>query len=150
MAPDEELDNLANELQEKLFRDAAQTFSAKVLEHFNHPRNVGVIPKTHAFAMLKGVCGDTMEIFLKIEADVITEAKFNTDGCIATIACGSAITGLVTGKTVDEVFGLSAGQLLRELDGLPAGHKHCALLTVNTLYSAIGKYLVVKNGGEVL
>lgn len=150
MTHDKKFNEMVNELQAQIKKDARNICSETVLDHFNHPRNIGVVPKTDAFAMIKGPCGDTMGISLEVENDKIRDAKFKTDGCAITIACGSAITEMVINKTIDEVFKISAADLIMKLGGLPKGHKHCALLTVNTLYSAVGRYIIIKSGGGVL
>ena len=139
-----EFDELVASLQQEILADATRQYSKAVLDHFNHPRNVGVIPRAKVYGMVTGPCGDTMEIFLTIKGETIQKAVFNTDGCIATIACGSMVTESVKGLTVAEAMKLSAHQVIRKLNGLPDSDKHCALLTVNALYTALGRHYLLK------
>ena len=94
----------------------------------------------NATATVKGPCGDTMRIDLSINDGTIIEACFWTDGCGASIACGNMLMKLVKGKTLKEAKNITDSQLLNALDGLPKEHRHCALLSVNTLHKSISTY----------
>ena len=91
---------------------------------------------------IKGPCGDTMKISLKVKDFKITDARFWTDGCGATIACGSMLTKTLKGKTLQDAKKYTNSRLLRALDGLPIEHHHCAILAVNTLRKAINNYCI--------
>ncbi len=148
MSNREEGDIIAEEIQEAILAEARKTYSPKVVELFLRPKNMGVVEEPNGFGVLKGICGDTMKIYLKIAREKIEEAKFVTDGCGATIACGSAVTGMAKGKKLEEVLRISPGDLLDELGGLPRSHLHCSILAVNTLQSALANYLLLKSPPE--
>ncbi len=93
-------------------------------------------------AFLKGPCGDEMEFYLVIENDVITDIRFYTEGCEATKSCGAMTSLLAKGKTVEKALCVSPGEVLGNLESLPAGHRHCSILAVSTLYRALAEYLL--------
>lgn len=98
---------------------------------------MGEFDKPNARGVVRGSCGDTMQIELMLKDEIVKEARFMTDGCGATIACGSMLTKLVRSKTLSEAHGITAEDLLTALDGMPEGHEHCAELAVKTLQQAI-------------
>ncbi len=95
-----------------------------------------------AAAWIRGQCGDTMEVYLTIRDGMIEDATFFTDGCEATMICGSAVAELVRGKSIDEALAVSPRQMIDCAGDLPADHTHCAILAVNTLHKAIADYLL--------
>lgn len=130
-------------IQEALIEQARKEFSPRVVELWSHPRNRGRIERPDGFATNRGICGDTITIYLSVKNERITEAKYETDGCGVTSACGEAITGMAAGKTLEEAFALSPADLLRELGNLPRSHLHCCLLAANTLFGALANYLAL-------
>ena len=95
-------------------------YSAKVMEHFSNPRNVGVMEDASGVGTVGNpVCGDIMKIFLKVEDNTIKEIKFQTFGCGAAIATSSMVTELAKGKTIDEALKLTNLAVAEALDGLP-------------------------------
>ena len=118
-----------------------QAYSGEVVDHALHPRNLGDMKGADAFGRITGPCGDTMEIWLKVNGGVVITASFATDGCAATISTGSMVTELVKGKTIGEVLRVSQQNILDALGGLPEGNRHCALLTADTLKKAAKDYL---------
>ena len=133
----DEFDDLVKELEEAIMEDARQIFTEKTIEEAYNPKNVGEIDNPDGAARITGPCGDTMQIHLKLDGDVIVDCKFMTDGCGPTIACGSVITELVKGRTVEEASKISEKDILDVLGGLPEEHLHCPVLAVNTLKAAI-------------
>lgn len=117
-----------------------KVYSKKTLDHAMRPRNVGRIENADGFGRITGPCGDTMEIYLKVGGGRVVDAKFWTDGCGTTIACGSVLTGLVNGKTVADVGEIDSKHLVDALGGLPESDVHCAVLAANTLRAAIRDY----------
>jgi nitrogen fixation NifU-like protein len=116
-------------------------YSDKVMEHFNNPRNVGVLEDANGIGQVGNpVCGDIMKIYLKIENDVITDAKFKTFGCGAAVATSSMATELVKGKTVQEALELSNKAVAEALDGLPPEKMHCSVLAEEGIKAAIEDY----------
>jgi len=138
---DDVLDRTVTEIQEAILNDARKVYSEKVIDHFLHPRNFGGIEDADGFAKVTGPCGDTMDISLKVNEGRIVEARFMTDGCTSTIACGSMITELAKGKTIDEVLKVTELDVTEALDGLPQSSIHCSVLAAHTLREAVGAYL---------
>jgi len=132
-------------LQRKIEYEDEQYYSKKVIYEYRNPSNFGVINNPDAVGMIKGPCGDTMKIGLKLKDQRIIKVRFWTDGCGATIACGSILTKIIKGKSLKEANKLSSEQLLNALDGLPEEHHHCTVLAINTLKNAISNYNSEKN-----
>jgi nitrogen fixation NifU-like protein len=124
-------------LQQALLERERQIFSERVIDEARNPQNVGMMldPDGHAFVC--GPCGDTMEMFLRVRDSRIEIAAFMTDGCGPTVACGSMLTTMVRGKSLEEAVAIDAADLIIALDGLPPEHIHCATLAVQTLRQAI-------------
>ena len=121
-------------------------YSAKVMEHFSNPRNVGVMEDASGVGTVGNpVCGDIMKIFLKVEDNTIKEIKFQTFGCGAAIATSSMVTELAKGKTIDEALKLTNLAVAEALDGLPPIKMHCSNLAADALKAAIVDYKL-KNG----
>ena len=109
-------------------------YSAKVMEHFSNPRNVGVMEDASGVGTVGNpVCGDIMKIFLKVEDNTIKEIKFQTFGCGAAIATSSMVTELAKGKTIDEALKLTNLAVAEALDGLPPIKMHCSNLAADAL-----------------
>ena len=116
-------------------------YSAKVMDHFANPRNVGEIENASAVGEVgNAVCGDIMRIYLKIEDNVITDVKFKTFGCGAAIATSSMATELIKGKSVDEALELTNKAVIEALDGLPPAKIHCSVLAEEAVKTAINDY----------
>lgn len=131
-----------DQMQVILDLEMEKFYSKKTIEHFKNPVNLGRMENPDGTGIMKGGCGDTMEMYLRIEGKIIKEIQFFTDGCGVTLACGSAITDLVKGKTIHEALEISPNCLINELDGLPRDGIHCAILSVGTLHKAIADYLL--------
>ena len=116
-------------------------YSKKVMDHFTNPRNVGVIEKPDGYGKVGNpVCGDLMEMYIKVKDDIITDIKFKTFGCGSAIATSSMVTELAKGKTVDEALEITRKDVADELDGLPPQKMHCSNLAADALHSAIQDY----------
>ncbi len=137
---DDDLEKLLEELQKKIEYDEEETYSEIVIREYRNPSNFGVLENPDAVGEIKGPCGDTMKITMKIKNSKIIKARFWTDGCGATIACGSILTKIVKGKALKEANDISNLQLLEALAGLPIEHHHCTILAINTLQKAIKNY----------
>jgi len=105
---------------------------------------LGKIEAADGHGKVKGICGDTMEIFLKIKDDLIVDARFITDGCGPSIVCGGTVTELAKGRHTRDAFKINAEKILDELGGLPEADQHCAKLAADTFHQAITNYLKVK------
>jgi nitrogen fixation NifU-like protein len=116
-------------------------YSTKVMEHFANPHNVGEIKDADGIGYVGNpVCGDIMELYIKVKDDVITDAKFKTFGCGAAIATSSMVTDMVKGKSLKEALKISNKAVAEALDGLPPVKMHCSVLAEQALHSAIDDY----------
>ncbi len=117
-------------------------YSEKVMEHFRNPRNVGEMKNPDGVGHVGNpVCGDIMELYIKVKDNVIVDAKFKTFGCGAAIATSSMVTELVKGKTVDDALEISNRAVAEALGGLPPIKMHCSVLAEDALKSAIEDYI---------
>ena len=118
-----------------------QLYSDNVMEHFKNPRNVGEIKNPDGIGKVGNpVCGDIMELYIKVKDDIIIDAKFKTFGCGAAIATSSMVTELVKGKSVAEALKISNRAVAEALGGLPPIKMHCSVLAEEALRSAIEDY----------
>ncbi len=108
--------------------------------HANQPRHMGTLSIANGYAKGVGVCGDAIEIYLLIHDQQITNIKHAPRGCTYTVACGSAMSHLAYGLTLEEALKITPENVAKELNGLPDDHMHCAALAVNTLGEAIDDY----------
>ncbi len=109
-------------------------YSRQVLDHFEHPRNAGVIESPDATAQVENpACGDILKLTAKLTDCRIAEVKFQAKGCVPAIACGSALTELLIGKTLKKAAALSREDLLRELGSLPEASTHASYLAIDAL-----------------
>jgi nitrogen fixation NifU-like protein len=116
-------------------------YSKKVLEHFTNPRNVGVIENPDGYGKVGDpVCGDLMEMYIKVKDDIITDIKFRTFGCGSAIATSSMTTEMAKGMHVDEAMKLTRNDVATELEGLPPVKMHCSNLAADALHEAIKDY----------
>ena len=116
-------------------------YSEKVMDHFLHPRNVGVIEDANAVGEVGNAkCGDIMKMYLKIEDDIIQDVKFETFGCGSAIASSSMATEMIKGKPVAEAMKLTNQAVTEALDGLPAHKLHCSVLAEEAIQSALEDY----------
>ncbi len=116
-------------------------YSDKVMDHFAHPRNVGEIPDADGVGTVGNAkCGDIMQMFLKIENDVIVDVKFKTFGCGAAVATSSMATELVKGATIEEALKLTNKAVMEALDGLPPVKVHCSVLAEQAIRAALSDY----------
>lgn len=121
-------------------------YSEKVMDHFRHPRNVGVIENADGIGEVGNAkCGDIMKIYLKIENDIIVDAKFETFGCGSAIASSSMATEMIKGKPVSEALAISNKAVVEALDGLPTHKVHCSVLAEEAIKMALKDYYD-KNG----
>jgi nitrogen fixation NifU-like protein len=111
------------------------------MEHFKNPRNVGEMDNPDGTGHVGNpVCGDIMELYIKVKDNIITDAKFKTFGCGAAIATSSMITELVIGKSIDEALKISNSAVAEALGGLPPVKMHCSVLAEEALRSAVEDY----------
>ena len=131
-----------SEIQEYFDREMEKYYSKKTIEYSKNPVNFGRLKEADGTAVMKGGCGDSMEMYLLIEDEIIKKCTYFTDGCGVTLACGSAVSELIKGKTITEALKISPNILIRDLGGLPRDGIHCAILSVGTMHQAIADYLL--------
>ncbi len=123
-------------------------YTDKVMDHFEHPRNVGVIEDADGVGEVGNpVCGDIMKMYLKVEGDRIADVKFKTFGCGSAIASSSMATDMIIGMKVEDALEVSNEKIVEELGGLPAIKIHCSVLAEHAIKNAIYDY-AVKHGKE--
>ncbi|MBM3245162.1 MAG: Fe-S cluster assembly scaffold protein NifU [Candidatus Omnitrophica bacterium] len=116
-------------------------YSEKVMDHFLHPRNVGEIPDASGIGNIGNpVCGDVMRMYIKVENDLIVDAKFKTFGCGAAISTSSMVTEMVKGKSIEEALLITNKAVAEALGGLPAVKLHCSVLAEQALKAALADY----------
>jgi nitrogen fixation NifU-like protein len=140
-------DNAVKRLQQEIEKEERALYSKKVLEEANDPQNVGRMQSPDAAGVVTGPCGDTMEFYIRVEGGIIEQIAFYTDGCGASIACGSVTTRLVKGKTLEDAKALTDRDILQALDGLPEENMHCAKLAAETLHETLRNHSESGMGG---
>ena len=111
------------------------------------PANMRRMNDADGSAWIDGLCGDSMEMYLVISEEIVTDASFFTDGCSASQACGSTAARLAVGKPLKEVLGLSPADVLNAWADIPQGNVHCAILAISTLHKALADYLLRSQTG---
>ena len=145
MAKDEDIEKFARELQEQILEQIRIRYSETVIDHWQNPRNFRKIENPDGYTKVKGSCGDTMEMFIKMKDEKISECAFQTGGCGTTIVCGSVASELAHKKSFTQALALiSADEILKQLGGLPESDVHCAQLAAETLRRALADYLYQK------
>lgn len=143
---------MVDELQQEIIKREQALYSETVRREAADPKNRGRMDDADYHGHVEGWCGDTMDIFLRLDGDTIEEATFETDGCGATLACGSMITQMVTGMAMSEAEWVLPEDLIEALDGLPEESEHCAGLAVSTLHNALfdwrASMMEQEEGGE--
>ena len=122
-------------------------YSEKVMDHFQHPRNVGEIENASGVGTVGNAkCGDIMRMYLDIDDNgIITDCKFKTFGCGAAVATSSMATELVKGKTIEEALKVTNKAVMEALDGLPPVKVHCSLLAEEAIHAALWDYAQTHN-----
>lgn len=116
-------------------------YSEKVMDHFQNPRNVGKMEDADGIGEVgNAVCGDIMNMFIKVKDSIITDVKFNTFGCGSAIATSSMATEMIKGKSIEEALALSNKAVVEALDGLPAHKIHCSVLAEEAVKAAVKDY----------
>ncbi len=124
-------------------------YTEKVLDHFNNPRNVGELENANGIGQVGNpVCGDIMKMYLRIENDIVVDAKFKTFGCCAAIATSSVSTELIKGRTIEQALQLSNKEVIDVLGGLPPQKIHCSVLAEEAIRKALSDYYMRQGMSE--
>lgn len=127
----------------------ALEYTALVIEHFKHPRNVGEISAPDAEATVGSpACGDMLHMSMKLEGRTITDVKFRSYGCASSISTGSMVTEMLKGKTMDDAEQLTWKEVIEALGGLPPVKVHCSVLAIDTLKEAVRKWKIARGEAQ--
>jgi nitrogen fixation protein NifU and related proteins len=116
-------------------------YSAQILDHFEHPRNAGTVPGADAAARVENpACGDLLELTVKLAGGRIEDIRFRAKGCVASMACGSALTELVQGRSIGDARRLKREELVRAVGGLPQASEHASHLAMDALAAVLQNF----------
>jgi nitrogen fixation NifU-like protein len=119
-------------------RTIAGVYPPRLLDHFEHPRHVGEIERPDASAQLENpACGDLLHLTLRVADGQILEARYRAKGCVATIACGSALAEMLTGMSLSAALRLPRAQIAEAVGGLPPASTHASHLAIDALRAAL-------------
>ncbi len=139
-----DINDFIDDIQKEIFDEAKDVLGEEGFERWLNPRYRGGIKNPDAHARIKGVCGDTMEIFLKFEENHVKEASYLTDGCSSSSICGSFAAELAIGKSPDELFDVTGESILKKLGNIAKEEQHCAFLAAETLREALNDYMIMQ------
>lgn len=139
---DKEFDAFVDNLQDKIFTEAEEAYGPKGFERWRNPKYCGQLADADTSARITGTCGDTIEMFLKIEDGRITDGSYTTTGCGSSGLCGSFTVELIIGKNLEDAFNLQGADVLQHIGTFPDDDSHCAFLAVETLQEALNSYMV--------
>jgi nitrogen fixation NifU-like protein len=123
------------------------SYNQTVIDHLKHPRNMGEMENPDGVGEAQNpVCGDTMRLFIKVEAGRIIDAKFLTFGCGAAIASSSMSTEMMKGKAIEEALMISDQVIAEALGGLPPAKSHCSILAEKAIQAAVLDYQKRRGG----
>ena len=142
------MDDFVAELQERIFDETKAVYGKEVFSRWQNPKFMGKMTNASSVGMETGRCGDSMEIYLRIRNDHIEEVNFFTDGCGASVACGSMTAELACGKGLDQAAHIGGDTIFEALGGLPEEEAHCAYLAAETLQVALHEWLSRNSEGE--
>jgi nitrogen fixation protein NifU and related proteins len=115
-------------------------YSTRLLNHFQNPRNAGEFPDPDVTAEVENpACGDVLRLTLKLNSGRVMEARFKAKGCVPAMACGSAITELIGGKTLEEIRNIDREDVIAAVGGLPQASSHAAQLAIDVVSVALRK-----------
>ncbi len=138
------LDDFVHEIKEQIYEETKEAYGEKAYQRWLKPLFMGSMNNPDGYARSVGVCGDTMEIFLKFEGDRVKEALFQADGCGSSSVCASFAVELSLGKAPGEVLAISGEVIMEMLEGLPKEDEHLAFLAAETLQQALNDYMIKK------
>ncbi len=137
----DELDSLLNDIQQKCDDAALDMFGEETTRRWHNPTYAKIMDTPDSIGEMRGTCGDTIKIFLKINEGIITEASFFTTGCGPSIVSGDIACEISLGKSVDEASEIDGEEILAALGGLPDDKTHCAHLASSALQDALGNWM---------
>lgn len=145
---DQEFEALISKIQNEVFTEAKDALGEKGFDRWRNPKYFGVMQEADSHALLKGSCGDTMEMYIRVKDDLLEQISYVTDGCSSSSIAGSFTAELAMGKSFEEVLDLTGPDVLHEIGTFPKAEEHCAHLAVTTLHEAVNSFLVKQVKGE--
>ncbi|PID72295.1 MAG: iron-sulfur cluster assembly scaffold protein [Desulfobulbus propionicus] len=139
---DEQFNALVDSIQEKIFDDAKEAYGADGFDRWRNPRFNGRMEDHDSYGRITGVCGDTMEMYLKVKDNRVTDVSYATDGCGSSNVAGSFAAEISIGKTIEEVFDLTGEDVLKKIGHFPEAEEHCAYLAIKTVQEAVNQYMI--------
>ena len=131
-------------LEKQIMAAMRKVYTETAIDHAMNPRNSEEISNPDGFGSATSSCGETMEIRLKAKDGRIIDVAFWTNGCSATVACGSIATEIIKGEDVAQALAIKQSDILEALGGLPEGNHHCTLLAANAVKAAINDYIAIR------
>lgn len=145
---DREFEALMDKIQNEVFDEARNALGEKGFDRWRNPKYCGVMGDADRHARMKGSCGDTMEMYIKVKEGRIEQASYVTDGCSSSSIAGSFTAEMAMGKTFEEVLDMTGPDVLKVIGTFPEAEEHCAHLAVTTLKEALNSFLVDQVRGE--
>ena len=137
----DEIEDFVQELKKQMFEETKEAYGKIAFQRWLNPLFVGPIKDPDGYACLRGVCGDTMEFFLKFKDERVLDASFQTAGCGSSTVCGSFAAEMAIGKKPDEIQKISGKAVIHKLGSIPKDDEHLAFLAVETLRNALNDYI---------
>ena len=137
----DDFDDFVNKLQNQIYDETREEYGEIVFERWKNPKYCGAMENADGYGRVKGTCGDTMEIFLRFENEMVKDASFITDGCGTSGVCGSFAAELAHGKNPEEITDITGEYILSFVGDLPEKDRHCAFLASATLQEALDDYM---------
>jgi nitrogen fixation NifU-like protein len=137
-----DIDSFIQKFQGEMLKQVREIYGEVFIRRWQNPVCMGSMADADAASLLKGACGDTMEIFLKFKNGLVEKASFQTDGCAPSIVCGSFAAELSIGEGPEGLLEMTAETIINQIGGLPEDVQHCASLAAATVHSAVDKYMI--------
>jgi len=141
----DKLDQFLDDLQEKIFDEAKEVLGDKGFHRWQNPRFRGKLTHCDVHAHTVGACGDSMDIYLKFDNEIVSEASYITDGCGSSNVCGSFAAELSLGKRAEELADITGELILSKLGDVPEDDQHCAFLAAGTVQEALKRHYTADN-----
>ena len=135
------LDDFVHEIREQIYEETKEAYGNKAYQRWLNPLFMGSMNNPDGYARSVGVCGDTMEIFLKFDGNRVKQALFQADGCGSSSVCASFAVELSMGKAPGELLAITGEVIMATLEGLPKEDEHLAFLAAETLRQALNDYI---------
>lgn len=142
------VDDFVRELQDQIFEETKIVYGETAFRRWQKPLYRGSMEDPDGYACLRGVCEDSMEIFLKFENDRVKEANFQTDGCGSSTVCGSFAAEMSLDKSTEELLEITGEAIIDRIGGIPEEDRHCAFLASETLRKALNDFMVKRTRKE--